>query len=89
MSIVVLEAGICGTPVLFTDNCGLESLASTGAGVMVSATPEDIGNGICSLLKNDHYLKEKGDQLANLVRNQYLWEIQAKRYFDVFAKFTG
>ena len=32
MSIVVLESWVCGTPVLLTDQCGIDQVAEMGGG---------------------------------------------------------
>jgi len=46
MSIVVLEAGITGTPVVITDQCGFDEIETVNGGVVVAATVEGIKAGI-------------------------------------------
>lgn len=86
MSIVVLEAGICGTPVLFTDTCGLESMASAGAGTMVGATVDELSLGLALLLANQTVLADTAKKLEALVRENYSWQLQAERYKQLFER---
>ncbi len=60
MSIVVLEAGISGTPTLFTDACGLEGIAALGAGTMVEASAEALAGGLSALLADTPSLARGG-----------------------------
>ena len=46
MSIVVLEAGITGTPVLITDQCGFDDVAAVAGGIVVAASVEGLQEGI-------------------------------------------
>jgi glycosyltransferase involved in cell wall biosynthesis len=80
MSIVVLEAGACHCPVLFTDTCGLLDFAQLGAGVMVSPDVRGITNGLRYVLANTELLTNSANRLAEIVSEKYLWSIQAKRF---------
>ena len=42
MSIVVLESGIAGTPVLITDQCGFDDVAAIAGGMVVAASVEGL-----------------------------------------------
>lgn len=80
MSIVVLEAGSCKCPVLFTDSCGLGKLAQRGAGIQVAARASDIARGLEDMLANPIALALSAQRLSEAVADEYLWSIQAKRY---------
>ena len=86
MSIVVLEGGVCGCPVLFTDTCGLNALAQQEAGTMVPATAPALANALASLLDNDRYRAEAARRLQVIVQQHYLWEAQAQRYVALMNK---
>lgn len=73
MSIVVLEAGAIGLPVLFTDRCGLNYLESIQAGVVVPATVEGIRDGLLSALRDEQKLNILGKNLQKHVLENYLW----------------
>lgn len=89
MSIVVLEAGISGTPTLFTDACGLEGIAALGAGTMVEASAEALAGGLSALLADTPSLRAATDRLQALVREQYLWDMQAARYLALYEQILG
>lgn len=80
MSIVVLEAGACGCPVLFTVTCGLAEIARAGAGTMVEPTSAAIATGLASALTDLQALAVTSERLAKIVAHDYLWSVQAERY---------
>ncbi len=86
MSIVVLEAGICATPVIFTDNCGLDDFAKAGAGTMVSASVKSIRDGLIKSLSDLTSLQQSGEQLQNTVYEKFLWAQQAERYYQHYQE---
>lgn len=86
MSIVVLEAGICGTPALFTDTCGLEKIAAVGAGTMVEVSPTALATGLAKLLADPISMRDAAVRLETLVREKYLWEMQASRYATLYER---
>ncbi len=79
MSIVVLEAGICARPSVFTDTCGLEALARAGAGVMTSVSEDALAAGLLQLLEAPEQSREAGVKLQRIIRAEYLWQSQARR----------
>jgi glycosyltransferase involved in cell wall biosynthesis len=80
MSIVVLEAGVCGRPVLFTDACGLEEIFRAGAGTMVAVSVEAIADGLLATLTDEPSMHRSATRLHALVHERFLWRIQAERY---------
>ncbi len=80
MSIVVLEAGACGCPVLFTDTCGLAEIARNGAGTMVEPAAAAIATGLAGALADPQALATTAKHLAGIVARDYLWSVQAARY---------
>ena len=86
MSIVVLEAGICGTPVLITEECGFNEVEEAGGGKVVSATPDSLKSGLLEMLKSPTLLRDMGLKLKDYVIQHYLWEAMARRYLDLFDR---
>lgn len=80
MSIVVLEAGACGCPVLFTDACGLSDLARVGAGLMVAVSTQALTDGLTQALNSPEQQQHNAHVLAHIVADEYLWQVQAARY---------
>ena len=82
MSIVVLEAGICGTPVLLTDQCGFDEVATVEGGIVIPASVEGISNGIKAALLNRGNLKKMGLLLLKYVQAGFTWRIAAEKYLQ-------
>jgi len=73
MSIVAVEGGICGTPVLMTNQCGLDELAEIDPGLVVSATAEGLAHGLRMALSDRQRLAEWGRRWRTMVRERYSW----------------
>lgn len=84
MSIVVLEAGVIGTPVLLTDQCGFDEVGDVGGGLVVQATVSSLEQGLAAMLDKSESLEQMGAQLQQFVREYYTWELIGKRYLDLF-----
>ncbi|MFH1983061.1 MAG: glycosyltransferase [Pseudomonadota bacterium] len=84
MSIVALEAGISGTPLLLTDVCGLDRIESIGGGLSVKPTAQDIGKGLKTLLVDRTALASKGRVLKDYVAAHYTWDAVIKKYISLF-----
>lgn len=86
MSIVVLEAGACGCPTLFTDACGLAAFQARGAGRMVSVDVEQMAVALEQLLAQPLVRKAQGELLREIVMAEYLWCGQAARYLALYEQ---
>lgn len=86
MSIVVLEAGICGTPVLITNQCGFDVLNLEGAGWVVGASINDLIEGLNRIFFDSNSLKVSGARLKLFISNRYLWPEIVKDYLALYLK---
>ena len=84
MSIVVLEAGISGTPVLITDQCGFNEIAETGGGTVVPASVEGLEKGLIDMLSDREGLKMKGKKLEAFVSKCFLWDSIIGRFIELY-----
>ena len=84
MSIVVLEAGITGTPVLMTDRCGFNEMAETGGGMVVPASVGGIERGLLDMLSNRANLKTYGQNLKAFVSKHFLWDSLVDKYIQLY-----
>ena len=84
MSIVVLEAGVCATPVLITDACGFDEIQSRGCGKVVPATVDGLSRGLTELLRDPEALADTGRRNEQFTREGFLWERIADRYLQLF-----
>ncbi len=84
MSIVALEAGAAGTPVLLTDRCGFDEVERASGGRVVSASIEGLRTGLVELLGDPNRLERMGVNLKELVEGRYTWEAAVERYLDLY-----
>jgi len=80
MSIVVLESGSVGTPVLVTDQCGFEEVGLAEGGWVVPATVEGLRNGLAAILQDRDTLAEKGRMLQRMVHERFQWKTLVNQY---------
>jgi glycosyltransferase involved in cell wall biosynthesis len=86
MSIVVLEAGITGTPVLITDQCGFDDVAAVAGGMVVAASVEGLQEGLLAMTGNPAKLKIMGHNLGKFTREYFLWDHMVNRYLELFSR---
>lgn len=85
MSIVVLEAGVTGTPVLITNQCGFDEVAAAAGGMVVKASIEGLHKGLLSMTYDTEKLLMMGQNLEKFIREYYLWDHAAKKYLELFS----
>ena len=86
MSLVVLEAGINGTPSVFTDQCGLEELAQTGCGWMVPASIEGLKQGLTDALSNPAQILAMKPSIRNAVITKFSWHAIIQKYRHMYEE---
>jgi len=84
MSIVVLEAGASGKPVLITDQCGFNDVAEVVGGDVVSASVESIQKGLIGILKNTKKRQLMGQNLKKYVEDNFTWKIAVVKYLQLY-----
>lgn len=89
MSIVALEAGIAGTPVLLTNQCGFPEIAVIGGGECVNSTSSAIQQSLATLLADRQKLKAMGARLQAYVRTHFTWDMTASKYIDLYRGILG
>jgi glycosyltransferase involved in cell wall biosynthesis len=89
MSIVVLEGGAAGLPVLITDQCGFDMVEEIGGGRVVKAEASAIAEGLDAMLTDVSNLPNAGQRLRNLVHRDFTWDAAASRLSVLFATVLG
>jgi len=89
MSIVALEAGICGTPVLLTDQCGFSDVCSLDTRLEVPATIEGVEKGLISLLSDTDVLDKLAPLWLDFVEKNYVWNVIVNLYIDLYNDVIG
>jgi glycosyltransferase involved in cell wall biosynthesis len=86
MSIVVLEAGITGTPVLITDQCGFDDVAVVDGGMIVEASAEGLMGGLRAMAIDTERLAIMGQNLKRYTGEHFLWDHMARRHLELFSR---
>jgi glycosyltransferase involved in cell wall biosynthesis len=84
MSIVALESGICGTPVLLTDQCGFDEIEKNGGGWVVSADIQDLTAGLKKALSDPEKIKQASTHIKKYTSENYSWDKATEKYFFLF-----
>jgi glycosyltransferase involved in cell wall biosynthesis len=84
MSLVAVEAGAAGTPVLLTDVCGFAEVAGVGGGAVVPASVDGLARGLRDLLGEPAALPGMGRRLQSLVLGAYTWDRLAARHLRLY-----
>jgi len=84
MSLVVLEAGVRGKPVLITDTCGFNDVEAVGGGMVVSASVDGLTAGLESFMSSDASYSKMGAALKSFVQSSFNWNTIAVRYIKIF-----
>jgi glycosyltransferase involved in cell wall biosynthesis len=85
MSIVVLEAGVSGTPVLLTDQCGFNQVADVGGGWVVPATIKGFRDGLTGVLSNPGQIKVAAEKINKYVVENFTWVIIVQEYWKLYS----
>lgn len=72
MSLVAVEAGVSGIPVLVTDQCGLDEIREVGGGAVCAADVQAIAVGLEEMLSATD-LAERGRNWRRHVLENYTW----------------
>ncbi|WP_176514201.1 glycosyltransferase [Pseudomonas faucium] len=86
MSLVALEAGVVGLPVLLTDTCGFDQVAAVQGGMVVPASAEGIASGLQSMLAQPDELPRRGERLKAYVLHNYTWTATVQMMLQQFAR---
>jgi glycosyltransferase involved in cell wall biosynthesis len=86
MSIVALEAGICGIPIMITDQCGFSDICNVDKGLEVPASVEAISEGLEYLLTDSKKLESISSKLKEYIENRYTWNAIAPIYINLYKK---
>lgn len=86
MSIVAIEAGICGTPVLLTDQCGFGKVKEVDPRLEVPATLHGLEMGLMQLLGNANALTEIAPAWKSFVKQHFTWDAIGPEYLYLYKR---
>ena len=88
MSLVALEAGITGLPVLLTNTCGFDEVQAINGGRVVEPTAAGISGGLEVMFSEIDDLTLKGQRLKSFVIDHYSWHVIVTNMVDYFEGFS-
>jgi glycosyltransferase involved in cell wall biosynthesis len=88
MSLVALEAGACGKPVLMSDRCGFDDAVASGGARAVPPTSDALARELADLVQHAP-LAAMGERLRTLVTTAYTWDAAVNRYRSLFRRVTA
>lgn len=86
MSIVALEAMVCGRPVLLTDQCGFSDVRSISPLLEVPVDSEKMKVNIIELLSNEIELERIGRTLKEFAIDNYSWDKTIQSFISLYKK---
>ena len=86
MSIVAIEAGMCGTPVLLTDQCGFGKVKEVDPRLEVTATVHGLEMGLMQLLGNANALTEIAPAWKSFVQQHFTWNAIGPEYLHLYKR---
>ena len=88
MSMVALEAGAMGTPVLLTDCCGFDEVQKVGGGIVVSPDVEGLAIGLTRMIAQARNRAQMGEKLRTFVLAEYAWTSVAAQLKSHLARLS-
>lgn len=85
-SIALLEAMLCGLPVIISPQCNFPEVEMARAGKVVDVEVNPLAKVLIEFLKNPDAGKEMGKQGAKLVREAYTWDIVADKMLALYEE---
>ncbi|GLO10211.1 glycosyltransferase family 4 protein [Pseudomonas putida] len=86
MSLVALEAGVVGLPVLLTDTCGFDQVEEVQGGLVVPASAAGIAQGLARMLADPVELTAKGRRLKTFILEHYTWSATVQVMLRRFSR---
>jgi glycosyltransferase involved in cell wall biosynthesis len=83
-SIAVLEAMICGLPVIITRQCNFPEVAEANAGIIIEPDVDQLANSLTKLLNEPQLRKEMGENGKHLVMEKYTWDKIAEKMMELY-----
>jgi glycosyltransferase involved in cell wall biosynthesis len=85
MSIVALEAGICGIPALVTDQCGFGEIKSISPALETTADVQGVARSLQKVITEPDMLKNLGPLFYEFVVQRYTWESIVAAYAGLYT----
>lgn len=85
-SMAVLEAMVCGLPVIITKSCNFPQVEISGAGKIINTDLESLSKVLLELLMDPDLCKEMGNKGRQLVLERYTWDKISEQMLEVYER---
>ena len=82
MSIVAIEAGACGTPVLLTTEGGFDEIKEVGCKI-VPPNADELYKELYNTFYSEKNLTSLGSDFRNFVLDRYTWKMTTQKYLEL------
>ena len=82
--ITVLEACVCGTPVIVTDRCGIADFIDGRGGYVVEYEKDQLRDVIIKVLRDEELRRRFGEEGKRLVREEFGWDKVVGKVEEVY-----
>jgi glycosyltransferase involved in cell wall biosynthesis len=82
----ILEAMICGLPVVITKECHFPEVKKMQAGKIINGNVDELAEIILELLDNPDLCRRMGDAGRQLVKDKYTWDQAANMMIDHYEE---
>jgi glycosyltransferase involved in cell wall biosynthesis len=83
--VCVLEACICGAPVIVAENCGIANLIEDKVGFVVKFDKRQLKHAILKIFDNENMRKKFEKNCKNFVKERFDWEKIVNRFEEVYS----
>lgn len=85
-SITILEAMVCGVPVIITTGCNFLEVAENSAGIVINPNVDELKEAMIKLLEKPELAEEMGKNGKELVRETFTWDKVADQMIILYEK---
>ncbi|MCL0066618.1 glycosyltransferase [Thermodesulfovibrionales bacterium] len=83
-SMAILEAMICGLPIIITHPCNFPEVAEAEAGIVIDPDPEQLAEALTRLLDNPQLREEMGGNGRRLIKERFTWDKIADQMIQLY-----
>ncbi|MCL0082944.1 glycosyltransferase [Thermodesulfovibrionales bacterium] len=83
-SMAILEAMICGLPVIITHSCNFPEVAEAEAGIVIDSDPEQLAEALTRLIDNPQLREEMGDNGRRLIKERFTCDKIADQMIQLY-----
>jgi glycosyltransferase involved in cell wall biosynthesis len=85
-SMTILEAMICGLPVIITHQCNFPEVTQHNAGIIINPEMNELAEAMIKLLENPSLAEKMGENGKKLILEKFTWDRVADRMIETYNR---